>query len=70
MEVSRQTKSKSRARAQAIEELLACDFSQLNDIVANRESDLPDKLLFPLQLTWGWHRRFAGSFRPERPRQA
>jgi hypothetical protein len=33
-----------QARAQAIEELLAYDFSRLSDIVAKRESDRSDKL--------------------------
>jgi hypothetical protein len=32
------------ARAQAVEELLAYDFSQLSDIVAKRESDRSNKL--------------------------
>jgi hypothetical protein len=42
-EISRQAESETQARAQAIEELLAYDFSQLSDIVAKRESDMPDK---------------------------
>ncbi|HEV7163148.1 MAG TPA: hypothetical protein VGN25_07840 [Solirubrobacteraceae bacterium] len=44
-EISRQAESDTKARAQAIEELLASDFSQLSDIAAQRESDLSDKLL-------------------------
>jgi hypothetical protein len=40
-EISRQAESETRAQSQAIEELLACDFSQLSDIVARRESRLP-----------------------------
>jgi hypothetical protein len=43
-EISRQAESETRARAQAIEDLLTRDFSQLSDIVAIRESDLSDKL--------------------------
>jgi hypothetical protein len=43
-DVARQAEGESRAQAQALEELLACDFSQLTDIVARRESDLPGKL--------------------------
>lgn len=43
-EISRQADSETRARTQAIEELLVYDFSQLGDVVAKRESDLPDKL--------------------------
>jgi hypothetical protein len=43
-EISRQADNETQARAQAIEELLAYDFSPLSDIVAKRESDLPDKL--------------------------
>jgi hypothetical protein len=50
-EISRQAENETQARAQAIEELLAYDFSQLGDIVAKRESDLPDKLPSPSQLT-------------------
>jgi hypothetical protein len=46
-ELSRQADSENQARAQAIDELLACDFSQLSDIVAKRESDLADKLAPP-----------------------
>jgi hypothetical protein len=42
-EISRQAESETQARAQAIEELLAWDFSQLSGIVAKRESDLPGK---------------------------
>lgn len=48
-EVSRETDSEAQARAQAIEELLTYDFSQLSDIVAKRESDLADKLPPPSQ---------------------
>jgi hypothetical protein len=48
-EISRQAEIETRSRAQAIEELLACDFSQLSDIVARRESELPDKLPAPSQ---------------------
>jgi len=43
-EISREAESATQTRAQAIEELLAYDFSPLSDIVAKRESDLPDKL--------------------------
>jgi hypothetical protein len=43
-EISRQAESETRARAQAIEELLTYDFSSLDDIVARRESDLAEKL--------------------------
>ncbi len=53
-EISRQAENETQAQAQAIEELLACDFSQLGDIVAKRESEVPDKLpprSQPLQLT-------------------
>ena len=50
-EVSRQAELETQAQAQAIEELLACDFSQLGDIVAKRESDLPAKLPSPPQIT-------------------
>jgi hypothetical protein len=49
-EVARQVEDETQARAQAIEQLLACDFSQLSDIVAQRESDLPDKPPPPSQL--------------------
>jgi hypothetical protein len=49
-EISRQAESETQAQAQAIEALLARDFSQLSDIVAERESDLTDKLLPPSQL--------------------
>lgn len=48
-EVSRQAEHETDARAQAIEALLAYDFSRLSDIVAKRESDLADKLLPPSQ---------------------
>jgi hypothetical protein len=48
-EISYQAESESRVRAQAIEELLAHDFSQLSDIVTTRESDLADKLPLPSQ---------------------
>lgn len=43
-EISRQAESETQARAQAIDELLAYDFSSLSDIVATRESDLAHKL--------------------------
>lgn len=43
-EISRQAESETQTRTQAIEELLGYDFSQLSDIVAQRESDLADKL--------------------------
>jgi hypothetical protein len=43
-EISREAESATQARAQAVEELLAYDFSPASDIVAKRESDLPDKL--------------------------
>ena len=48
-EISQQAESESRARAQAIEELLAHDFSELSDIVATREADLADRLPLPSQ---------------------
>jgi len=48
-EISRQAESETRIQAQAIAELLDYDFSQLSDIVARRESDLPDKLPRPSQ---------------------
>jgi len=48
-EVSRQAESETQARAQAIEELLTYDFSQLSDIVAKRESDMAAKLPPPSQ---------------------
>jgi hypothetical protein len=48
-QVSRQAESDTQARAQAIEELLTYDFSQLSDIVAKRESDLAAKLPPPSQ---------------------
>ncbi|MGA8364561.1 MAG: hypothetical protein WB709_08570 [Solirubrobacteraceae bacterium] len=48
-EISHQAENENQARAQAIEELLAYDFSQLSDIVAQRESDLADKLALPTQ---------------------
>lgn len=48
-EISRQAESDTQARAQAIEELLTYDFSQLSDIVAERESDLAAKLPPPSQ---------------------
>jgi hypothetical protein len=43
-EISRQVESESEARAQAVDDLLARDFSQLSDIVELRESDLASKL--------------------------
>lgn len=48
-EISRQAEGETEARAQAIEELLTRDFSQLSDIVAERESELTDKLPPPSQ---------------------
>jgi len=48
-EISRQAENETGARAQAVEALLAYDFSQLGDIVAKRESDLADKLPPPSQ---------------------
>jgi hypothetical protein len=49
--LSHQAESENQARAQAIEELLAHDFSRLSDVVATRESDLADKLALPSQST-------------------
>jgi hypothetical protein len=50
-EISRQAESETQARAKAIDDLLARDFSQLSDIVGLRESDLADKLaISPQQL--------------------
>jgi hypothetical protein len=46
-EVSRQAESEAQARAQATEELLTYDFSQLSGIVAGREADLTGKLPAP-----------------------
>lgn len=43
-EISSEADSETETRAQAIEDLLARDFSQLRDIVAIRESDLSEKL--------------------------
>jgi hypothetical protein len=48
-EISRQADDESKVRAQALEGLLACDFSELSDIVARRESDLSHKLPVPSQ---------------------
>lgn len=48
-EISVQAERGSRAEAQALEGLLAFDFSELSDIVARRESDLQDKLGLPSQ---------------------
>jgi hypothetical protein len=48
-EIAHQAEAETRARAQAVEELLAYDFSQLSDIVAKRESDLAAKLPPPAQ---------------------
>ncbi len=48
-DISRQAESETEARALAIEELLACDFSQLSDVVERRGSDLADKLPYPSQ---------------------
>jgi hypothetical protein len=41
--VSREGEHESQARAQAITQLLDCDFSRLSDIVAKRESDLQQR---------------------------
>jgi hypothetical protein len=50
-QISRQAESETQARAKAIDDLLARDFSQLSDIVGLRESDLADKLaISPQQL--------------------
>ena len=46
-EITRQAESETRVQAQAIEELLTYDFSELSDIVARRESDLPDEQATP-----------------------
>jgi hypothetical protein len=43
-EISLQAERKSRAEAEALEGLLAFDFSELSDVVARRESDLRHKL--------------------------
>ncbi len=43
-EISRQAYAETESRAQAIEDLLARDFSQLEDVVAIRESDLSENL--------------------------
>jgi hypothetical protein len=43
-QITHQAETETRARTQAVEELLAYDFSQLSDIVATRDSDLADKL--------------------------
>jgi hypothetical protein len=43
-EVSREAARETKARSQAIEELLEYDFSQLSDIVATREADLTERL--------------------------
>lgn len=48
-EISRQAESETEARAQAVDELLGCDFSQLSDIVVKRESSLAAKLPPPSQ---------------------
>ena len=53
-EICRETESRTKAQAQAVEALLDCDFSHLSDIVAKREADLPHKSPLssqPLQLT-------------------
>jgi hypothetical protein len=51
-EISRQAEGETRARAQAIDDLLARDFSQLSGMVGQRESDLADRLASsPQQLT-------------------
>lgn len=44
-EISRKADSDIQARARAIDDLLACDFSRLSDIVGQRESDLADRLM-------------------------
>jgi chemotaxis regulatin CheY-phosphate phosphatase CheZ len=46
-EIAHQAESETEARARAVDELLAYDFSQLTDIVVKRESDLADKLPTP-----------------------
>jgi hypothetical protein len=43
-EISLRAERESRAEAQALEGLLAFDFSKLSDVVARRESDLRHKL--------------------------
>jgi hypothetical protein len=43
-DVAHQAERETQARAQAVEELLGYDFTQLSDIVVKRESDLADKL--------------------------
>jgi hypothetical protein len=43
-EISRQAEFETKAQAQAIDALLGHDFSQLSDIVARREANLPAKL--------------------------
>ncbi len=48
-EITRQAESETRAQAQAVEALLAHDFSELSDIVAKRESDLPNEQVDPPQ---------------------
>lgn len=48
-EVSLQAERGSSAETEALEGLLAFDFSELSDIVARRESDLQHKLGLPSQ---------------------
>jgi hypothetical protein len=48
-EISQQAERGSRAETEALEGLLAFDFSELSDIVARRESDLQHKLGLPSQ---------------------
>jgi hypothetical protein len=50
-EISNEAESENQARAQAIDGLLAYDFSQLSDIGAKRESDLPDRQPSPSRQT-------------------
>lgn len=48
-EVSLQAERRSSAETEALEGLLAFDFSELSDIVSRRESDLQHKLGLPSQ---------------------
>ncbi len=48
-EICRESESQTKAQAQAVEGLLACDFSQLRDIVAQRQADLPQNPPLPLK---------------------
>jgi hypothetical protein len=43
-EIAREAARETKARSRAIEELLACDFSKLSDVVATREADLTERL--------------------------